>query len=257
MNIFMSTLNISKANVKDKVYARIALFIVFVLFSLSLLLMLSKSQVNAHETSEIEALTLVWEDVHNGCENEIEPEIKKNKCNAEHRLSAALEKLGFCEGAHTLKYDGFKNQDNPKYRSQYELFEVLVREKWFPCIYSDIIKDKSKAINTDEISKNPIWIENSQDGSVKYNVNKMIYQYVAYDVNCRGGSGDKKETWDNCNKREKLYSYILDIGLCHAEYNYPESMKDVGIPYVWPFRRKWVPCHYYSLTDFDYKSEWD
>jgi hypothetical protein len=239
------------------VYEKIALFVFFVLLSFSALLILSKSEVTANEKNEIEALTFLWTNAHENCQRETNPEINTIKCNAKLKLSVILQSLGLCEGIKILKYKEFKNQADPKYRDQSELFESLVREKWFPCIYSDIIKDKTRAINRDEISKIPDVIEISQGRSIKLNVNKLVYMYEIYDLNCRGGGGNEEETWDNCDKREEIYPYILDAGLCQAEYNYPESMKDVGTPYVWPFRRKWVPCHYYSLTNFDYRPESD
>lgn len=63
-------------------------------------------------------------------------------------------------------------------------------------------------------------------------VAKLINQFESLNDKCRGGSGDKPETWKACDKRDALYPKINSLGWCFGHNEQTESDK------VWEKCRK-------------------
>ena len=48
-------------------------------------------------------------------------------------------------------------------------------------------------------------------------IQEKIWEWDEANEKCRGGSGDKQSTWDQCEVREKLYPGIERLGWCYGD----------------------------------------
>ena len=96
----------------------------------------------------LEDLILTWEISKKGCESDLESYEKKLQCALMDEISLELEDKGFCIGANKLKI--YELQYEPKFKEQYDRFEVIVKDRWIPCIYDFFLEDKKKSVKFDE-----------------------------------------------------------------------------------------------------------
>ena len=199
----------------------------------------------ASSKGTLESLILTWEISKKGCESDINSSEKVLNCKTNEQIALALEEIGFCLGANQLKiYDLYYD---PKFKEQYDIFEVIVKNKWIPCIYDFLIEDVSKSVKFDEDKNNYIkWLYPNVNGSFDIDVNKIIYRELIVDQMCRG-STEPELTYAGCAVREEITQIMEDYGICRGDHNNPPHLDDVGGPIVWIFRHKWIPCLYSDL----------
>ena len=194
----------------------------------------------------LEDLILTWEISKKGCESDLESYEKKLQCALMDEISLELEDKGFCIGANKLKI--YELQYEPKFKEQYDRFEVIVKDRWIPCFYEILLEDKNKSVKFEEEKVNNFrWLNKNIDGSYEIEVNKIIYRELIADQQCRGSS-EPKLTYAGCAVRDELFQIMENYGICRGDHNNPPHLSDIGGDYVWVFRHKWIPCLYSDLT---------
>ena len=219
---------------------RIFLFLI-IIFAPNILLSGSKGT--------LESLILTWEASKKGCESDLKSSEIQLHCETMLHASIALEEKGFCLGANELKI--YELQYEPKFKEQYDVFEVIVKDKWIPCIYDFLLEDETKSVKFDDEKQNYInWLSPNIDGSYEIDVNKIIYRELIADQKCRG-STDPELTYGGCAVRHEVFQIMENYGICRGDHNNPQHLDDIGGEVVWIFRHKWIPCLYSDLTGED------
>ena len=105
----------------------------------------------------------------------------------------ALEAKGFCKGMYTLRFEEDNTKYSPGLKDEYEIFEKLTRNRWFPCVHESFLEDKSQALYTnfwdmslEELQIFQNWLVQNEDGSFDVDINKLILRDTWADQNCRG-----------------------------------------------------------------------
>ena len=206
----------------------------------------------------LESLINTWDSSREICETVSDEAQKANHCSIMEAAAEALEAKGFCKGMHTLRFEEDNTKYSPGLKDEYEIFEKLTRNRWFPCVHESFLDDKSQALYTNfwdmsleelQIFKN--WLVQNEDGSFDVDINKLILRDTWADQNCRGGGADESFFWGECGIRNSHNRYFKEYGICHGGYNNPPHLMNVLGGYIWPFRNKFVPCLYNDLVHQD------
>ncbi len=215
------------------------IFLIFIIISIPNIIL-------SRTSGSLESLILTWEISKKGCESNLDTYEEQLQCAMMDEISLELEDKGFCMGANKLKI--FELQYEPQFKEQYDRFEVIVKDRWIPCIYDFFLEDKKKSVKFDEEKDNYFsWLNKNVDGTYEIDVNKIIFRELIADEQCRGSS-EPKLTYAGCAIRDEIFPIMKNYGICRGEHNNPPQFSDIGGDYVWIFRHKWIPCIYTDLT---------